>query len=84
MDQTQATVGDLEAVEAGNGTIRRTAETGCGQGTRCENGGQRSRSVEAGGLTGTAFRAAECLLRLAWDSAIDCRLIAQFTPTLKT
>ena len=40
--------GDLEAVGPGTGAIRRTAETGSGQGSRRPNGGQRSRSVEAG------------------------------------
>src|SRR6185437_16419831 len=77
MDQAQAAVCDLEAVETGLGSIRRTAETGGGQGSRRENSGQRSRPVEAGGLAGASSRAAQCLLRLAGDSAIDCCPIAQ-------
>src|ERR1700733_7101465 len=59
------------------GTVRRTPETGSGQRSRRPNGGQRSRSVEAGEQPGTKFRAAQCLLRLARDSKIDCRSIAQ-------
>ena len=76
--QAQATVCDLEAVEAGLGTVRRTAETGCGQRSGRANGGQRSRSVAAGGLARRLqYRAAQCLLRLARDSEIDWRPIAQ-------
>src|ERR1035437_7875686 len=77
VDQAQATVCDLEAVEAGNGTIRRIAETGCGQRAGRENGGQRSWSVEAGEQPGTRHRAAQCLFRLARDSEIGCWLMAQ-------
>src|SRR5215472_6565372 len=77
VDQAQATVCDLEAVGSGTGSIRRIAETRSGQRSRRPNGGQRSRPVEAGGLSGTSFRAAQCLLRLARDSAIDCRTVAQ-------
>src|ERR1035437_5260049 len=68
---------NLEAVEAGNGTIRRIAETGCGQRAGRENGGQRSWSVEAGEQPGTRHRAAQCLFRLAGDSGIGCWLMAQ-------
>src|ERR1017187_10676880 len=45
--------------------------------SRCENGGQRTRSVEAGRIPRLAFCAAQCFLRLAQDSEIDCRPIAQ-------
>jgi hypothetical protein len=36
------------------------------------NGGQRSWSLAAGGLARAQHRTAQCLLRLARDSAIDC------------
>ena len=50
---------------------------GVGKRSRRANGGQRSRSVEAGEQPGTGVCAAQCLLRLAWDSEIDWRPIAQ-------
>lgn len=61
------------------GTVRccRVAPTGCGQGSRCENSGQRSWSVAAGRLAGTPSCAAHCLLRLARDSEINGWPIAQ-------
>src|SRR5215472_4105380 len=77
MDQASLTGGDLEAVETGYGTVRRVAEAGCGQRLSRARGGQRSRLVEAGGLAGAFVRAAQCLLRLAWDSEIDWRPIAE-------
>ena len=72
MAPAQATVCDLEAVEAGHGAVRRITETGCGQRSRRSNGGQRSWSVAAGGQPGTQHCTAQCLLRLARDSEIDC------------
>ena len=75
--QAQAAVCDLEAVETGHGAIRGTAQTGSGQRSRRENGGQRSWTVAAGEQPGTCICAAQCLLRLARDSEIDCRPIAQ-------
>lgn len=44
----RSAIGDLEAVEEGIGAFRGIAETGRGQRSRRTNGGQRTRSVEAG------------------------------------
>src|SRR5579864_5801914 len=77
MDQTQASVCDLEAVEAGLGSVCRIAETGCGLRSGRANGGQCSWPVEAGKQSGSQFCAAQCLLRFARDSEIDWRPIAQ-------
>ncbi len=73
VDPAQATVCDLEAVEAGFDAVCRTAQTGRGQGPGRANGGQRPRSVETGELARASYRTAQCLLRLARDSEIDCR-----------
>ena len=68
----QATVCDLEAVEAGYDAVRRTAQTGRGQGPGRANGGQRSRSVaDWRTRPALAYRTAQCLLRLARDSRVD-------------
>jgi hypothetical protein len=68
---------DLEAVETGFHEIRRTAQTGCESRSGRENGRQRTWTVAVGGFAGTPYCAAPCLLRLARDSEIDCRAIAQ-------
>jgi len=73
----QASVCDLEAVEAGLGTFDELRKRGVDRKSRRQNGGQRSWPVAAGGIAGTSFRAAQCLLRLARDSEIDWRPIAQ-------
>src|SRR5256885_2911356 len=51
--------------------------SGVGKDLAAQTGGQRSRSLEAGEQPGTSDCAAQCLLRLARDSEIDCRPIAQ-------
>jgi hypothetical protein len=58
MVPAQASVCDLEAVEAGIGTVYRTAEPGSGQRSRRANGGQRPWPVEAGEQSGSQLRAA--------------------------
>ena len=77
MAPAQASVCHLETVDTGLGAVYRTAETGCGQGPRCENGGQRSRPVAAREQPRPRHRAAQCLLRLARASTIDGHSIAQ-------
>jgi hypothetical protein len=54
-----------------------TAEMGSGQRSRRANGGQCPWPVEVGEQPGTCHCAAQCLLRLARDSEIDWRPIAQ-------
>ena len=73
----QAPVCDLEAVETGNDEVCRTSQTGRETRLGRENGGERTRTVAVGGLAGTPYRAAQCLLRLAWDSKINRLVIAQ-------
>ena len=63
--------------EARLGAVRRIAKTGSGTGSRRTNGGQRSRPVAAGEQPRACLCAAQCLLRLARDSAIHWRPIAQ-------
>ena len=77
MDPASAAVGDLEAVEARAGAVRRVAETRCQSSPRRDHGGQRSRSVAPCPEQGPGACAAQCLLRLAWDSEIDGSLTAQ-------
>src|SRR6516165_3603864 len=67
----------LEAVEAGKGALCRVAEAGCGQRPGRPNGRECSRPVATGEQPGPRHRTAQCLLRLAWASQIDCRSIAQ-------
>src|SRR6266478_2640865 len=62
----------METVEAGPGTVRRVTPSGCERRPGRSNGGQRSWSLAAGGLARAQPRIAQCLLRLARDSAIDC------------
>src|ERR1051325_2909622 len=77
MDQTATSIDDLAAMATRLNEIRRTAQTGSRPLSRRTNGGQRSWPLAAGGFTGTASRAAQCLLRLARDSEIDWHPIAQ-------
>jgi len=77
MDQAQIAVCDLEAVEARYGAFRRATETGRKYATRCENSGQRPRAVAPCEQQDPRDCAAQCLPRLAWDSEIDWRPIAQ-------
>src|ERR1039458_2660916 len=60
----------METVEAGPGTVRRITPSGCERRPGRSNGGQRSWSLAAGGLARAQHRIAQCLLRLARDSAI--------------
>src|SRR5664280_2158105 len=62
----------METVEAGPGTVRRITPSGCERRPGRSNGGQRSWSLAAGGLACAQHRIAQCLLRLARDSTIDC------------
>src|SRR5713101_8078837 len=62
----------METVEAGPGAVRRVTSSGCERRPSRANGGQRSWSLAAGGLACAQHRIAQCLLRLARDSAIDC------------
>src|SRR6266446_2957571 len=62
----------METVEAGPGTVRRVTPSGCERRPGRSNGGQRSWSLAAGGLACAQHRIAQCLLRFAGDSAIDC------------
>src|SRR5664279_2472566 len=62
----------METVEAGPGTVRRITPSGCERRLGRSNGGQRSWSLAAGGLACAQHRIAQCLLRLARDSTIDC------------
>src|SRR5579864_552017 len=62
----------METVEAGPGTVRRVTPSGCERRPGRSNGGQRSWSLAAGGLARAQPRIAQCLLRLARDSTIDC------------
>src|SRR5229473_1983056 len=62
----------METVEAGPGTVRRVTPSGCERRPGRSNGGQRSWSLAAGGLARDQPRIAQCLLRLARDSTIDC------------
>src|SRR5215510_11589609 len=62
----------METVEAGYGAVRRITPKGCESRLGRANGGKPSWSMEAGGLTRAQLRIAQCLLRLARDSAIDC------------
>jgi len=73
----QATVCDLEAVETGIDTVRGNAEAGHRQRSGRLYGGQSSWPVEAREQPGTRQSTAQCLLRLARDSEIDWRSIAQ-------
>ena len=50
----------------------RVTPSGCERRPGRSNGGQRSWSLAAGGLARAQHRIAQCLLRLARDSAIDC------------
>src|SRR6202050_4194923 len=61
----------METVEAGPAAVRRVTPSGCERRPRRSNGGQRSWSLAAGGLARAQHRIAQCLLRLARDSAID-------------
>src|SRR5713101_5676957 len=63
----------METVEAGPGAVRRVTPSGCERRPGRSNGGQRSWSLAAGGLACAQHRIAQCLLRLARDSAIDCQ-----------
>src|SRR5450631_3743412 len=62
----------METVEAGPGTVRRITPSGCERRPGRSNGGQRSWSLAAGGLACAQHRIAQCLLRLARASTIDC------------
>src|ERR1700732_744759 len=62
----------METVEAGPGTVRRVTPSGCERRPGRSNGGQRSWPLAAGGLARAQPRIAQCLLRLARDSTIDC------------
>src|SRR6266853_6142070 len=62
----------METVEAGPGTVCRVTPSGCERRPGRSNGGQRSWSLAAGGLARAQPRIAQCLLRLARDSTIDC------------
>src|SRR6266849_7467100 len=68
----QTPVCDMETVEAGPGAVRRVTPSGCERRPGRSNGGQRSWSLAAGGLTCAQHRIAQRLLRLARDSATDC------------
>jgi hypothetical protein len=77
MDQAQAAVCDLEAVEAESGAIRGAEEAGCEPRTGHLYGGQLSRPVEVSESPGARQGAAHGLLRLARNSEIDCQPLAQ-------
>src|SRR3989442_4385662 len=62
----------METVEARPGRVRGVTPSGCERRPGRSNGGQRSWSLAAGGLARAQHRIAQCLLRLARDSAIDC------------
>src|SRR5215467_10465564 len=62
----------LEAVEAGHGTVCRVAQTGRGCRSGRSNGWKRPRIVAVGELAGAQHRVVQCLLRLAWDSKVNC------------
>src|SRR6266700_3094497 len=72
MAPAQTPVCDMETGEAGPGAVRRVTPSGCERRPGRSNGRQRSRSLAAGGLACAQHRIAQCLLRLARDSAIDC------------
>ena len=72
MAPAQTAVCDLEAVEARHGAVCRVTQTGCERRPGRSNGGQRSWPVAAGELARAQHRTAQCLLRLARDSEIDC------------
>ena len=61
----KSAAGDLETVETGDDEVCRTPLTGRETRSGLENGVERTRAVAVGGLAGTPYRAAQCLLRLA-------------------
>src|SRR5258708_6021252 len=71
----------METVEAGPGAVRRVTPSGCERRPGRSNGGQRSWSLATGGLARAQHRIAQCLLRLARDSAIDCETHRLTPPT---